>query len=675
MKKLLSMLLAASSMISMTACAQAKESTALKGTKVDEPTETGWEGQAVFPDWDGYVDDTLAMNSMYSFKDYEGQGSVYVTVADGVSSYKMYVNDQEVDTSSMKDAGTYKVDISSAAVNGTNTLQVSNIEPSDAEKAVTVKIPYPTVIDGKLADAGISQDAADMISSIVQSDVDNGFTSAQMAVVKDGKLVYQNCWGALDSYNQDGTAKTDSAAVTNDTLYDLASNTKMYAVNYALQYLVTNKKIDLDTKIADIIGDDFVNDTIEVEYAKQENPSLETNKAWKAELTIRDILRHQAGFPADPQYHNDAFDQTTQKASSGTANVLYSGSDGTEATKQNTLKSICMTPLMYEPGTKTVYSDVDYMLLDFIIEKTVGKDLNTFLKETFWDPMGLKNITYNPLKNGFCKSDCAATELNGNTRDGASNFSGVRKDTIQGEVHDEKAYYAMAGMSGHAGLFANATDLAKLASVMLTGGYGNTSFFSQDIMDTFTAPKKETAANWGLGWWREADDERVWYFGTQSSSDTIGHQGWTGTLTMIDPSRNLAVVYLTNKINSPVTDPSKNANKFDGSSYTSATLGFVPQILSIGMDSSAKVSSQLSALAADMASEKFKLINASKTPVTKDSAIVKAGYSLINVVFKRAEATKSSEDRKYAEDALSLLDADRDSEEIEALQKRITWKK
>lgn len=96
---------------------------------------------------------------------------------------------------------------------------------------------------------------------------------------------------------------------------------------------------------------------------------------------------------------------------------------------------------------------------------------------------------------------------------------------MQGEVHDEKAYYAMGGVSGHAGMFANATDLAKLASVLLTGGYGENKFFTQNVMDMFTAPKNEKAANWGLGWWREVDKQRVWYFGTQSSPDTIGHQG------------------------------------------------------------------------------------------------------------------------------------------------------
>ncbi len=151
--------------------------------------------------------------------------------------------------------------------------------------------------------------------------------------------------------------------------------------------------------------------------------------------------------------------------------------------------------------------------------------------------MGLTHTTYNPLLNGFAANDCAATELNGNTRDGAISFTGVRTVTTQGQVHDEKPITVWAGISGHAGLFSNATELAKLASVMLTGGYGENRYFSRNVMDAFTAPKKEDAANWGLGWWREGDNQRCWYFGTQSSPNTIGHQGWTGTLTMIDPGK------------------------------------------------------------------------------------------------------------------------------------------
>lgn len=628
-----------------------------------------WQAQPVFPAWAGYVDDTLALNSMFTFQHYSGQGTLYIAPEAGVASFALFVNNKPINTAQMAGGGVYAVDISGCTLNGDNTIQVSAVQP--AGKTVQVSIPYPVVIEGTPEQVGLDRDVLEALEQLIQSDVDNGFPSAQMAVVKNGRLVYQNAWGRVNAYLPDGTPNTASPAVTNDTLYDLASNSKMYTANYALQLLVTQGKIDLDSRIVDLLGQSFVDDTIDITFSGYENPGLEVNKQWKSELTLRDILRHQAGFPADPQYHNDAFDQHTQKPAAGVANPLFSGWDGTPATRQATLKAIFKTPLMYKPGTKTVYSDVDYMLLAFVIESVTGQPLDQYLEQNFWAPMGLDHITYNPLLNGFAPNDCAATELNGNTRDGAVHFTGVRTATIQGQVHDEKAFYAMGGISGHAGLFSNAADLAKLASVMLTGGYGQQKFFSRNVIDTFTAPKKENAANWGLGWWREADDGRCWYFGTQSSSGTIGHQGWTGTLTLIDPVENLVVVYLTNKINSPVTNKAANPNKFNGNWYTSSTLGFVAQILYQGLSNRAgNPNAALSALLADMAAGKFQLV-AKAGATSPDHPIVRAGYALVETLFDHAKATHSAADRANAKAALALLDPNRDAAELDKLNRQL----
>lgn len=628
----------------------------------------GWQGEPVFPNWKG-LDDTLAMNHMYTFVGYAGQGTLCVEPESGVTGFNLFVNNRQVNTAAMAAGGVWNVDISGQTINGRNTIQVGGIRPRG--KQVTVRVGYPTVQEGSLQDVGIDRDALELLEQIIQADVNNGFPSAQMAIVKDGKLVYQNAWGRVNAYNPDGTSKTDSPAVTNDTLYDLASNTKMYTANYALQYLVTKGKANLDSRLVDLLGSAFVEDTIDITYNGYENPGLKVNKQWKAELTLRDILRHQAGFPADPQYHNDSFDQCSQKTVPGATNVLFSGWDGSAATRAATLKSIFKTPLMYKPGTKTVYSDVDYMLLAFAIEAITGKGLDAFLKETFWDPMGLTHTTYNPLLNGFAANDCAATELNGNTRDGAISFTGVRTATIQGQVHDEKCYYAMGGISGHAGLFSNATELAKLASVMLTGGYGENRYFSRNVMDAFTAPKKENAANWGLGWWREGDNQRCWYFGTQAPSNTIGHQGWTGTLTMIDPVEDLVVVYLTNKINSPVTDKAANPNKFNGNWYTASTLGFVAQLLYQGLQNhGTDPNNAYSALLEDMAESKFALV-AEGGSVPATHPLVRSGYAVLEAMAAHANSTHSYMDRSYFNDALTLLDDTRDAEELAKLKKML----
>jgi CubicO group peptidase (beta-lactamase class C family) len=597
-----------------------------------------WQVDVTFPDWSGKQIAALAQNSMYSFTGYTGQGELYITPSAGVTSFTLFVNNREVDTSLMTAGATWKVDISGIAKNGTNTVQLSNIEPSENGITVNMKAPYPVVTAGTPESVGISKDSLSMIDAIIQSDVDHGFPGAQLAVIKDGKMVFSKAWGHLDAYNPDNTAKTDSPLSTTDTLYDLASNTKMYSVAYAIQYLVTQGKIRVDDPIMAYIGPKFSEDTIDIHYSGHDDPGLATQKQWKASLTIRDVMSHEAGFPPDPQYNRDKYDQTGH-GDKNAVNVLYCGANGVGDARADTLESICKTPLLFKPRSKSLYSDVDYMLLCFVIEKVTGERLDAFLRDTFWNPMGLTRITYCPLQSGYTMNDCAAEELNGNTRGGIVSFPGIRTATIQGEVHDEEAFYCMGGVSGHAGLFSSAEDLSKLASVMITGGYGSHRFFSRNVIDLFISPVSSDIANMGTGWWREGGNmETVRYFGTDSPSDTVGHQGWTGTMTMIDRKDNLVIVLLTNKINSPVTDINVNPDMFDGNWYTTASLGFVSQILYQGINAGTDPKAADTALLKDMINEKKKAAAQAVTSgytVTENTAIMKSVESLEAVLAAR----------------------------------------
>ena len=645
---------AAGSNVPEASAGESKES--LPVTRADAVPQHSWQYEVSFPDWKGKPDNSLAMNSMVSFEGRHGQGNLYIAPSDGVASFSVYINDHPVDTSEMEAGAVYEIDFSGAAIDGINTIQVTDILPAEDAQKVGVYIPYPTVLEGTLEEAGISEQSISLISDLIESDIEHGFTSAQLSIIRHGRLVYENAWGSLNSYNQDGTPipEEDRKPVTKDTLYDLASVTKMFGVNYALQKLVTDGKLDLDSRVCDYLGPQFYEDTIEIIYTDGVNPDMEVQKEWKKSLTLRDLLRHQGGFPADPRYFNPHLNTEKQEFDPTGTNKLYVGNGGDEETKKATVEGICMTPLMYEPGTKTVYSDVDYMVLGFVIEQVIGTDLDTYIKSAFLEPMGLTHVTYAPLDHGFTPDDCAATELNGNTRDGVVDFPGIRTETLQGTVHDEKAYYSMGGVSGHAGLFANATDLAKLASVMLTGGYGDNRFFSRAVMDAFTGAKKESAANWGLGWWRQGEHQRDWYFGTQASSDTIGHQGWTGTLIMIDPSRDLVVAYLTNKLNTPVTDNKSDPNKFNGNWYTASTLGFVPQILSVGMDSGRDVSGQLLSLVFSMTEDTLKFIPAG---ASADHPSVRSAESLISVYKAMGQKSGSSDIEEKAAVLQEKLDS------------------
>ncbi len=176
LKKATGLILAAALTFSLAAPAAAAGSSSAAGASSGSVTETalpqqGWQAQVTFPDWAGYVDDTLAMNSLYSFDGYADQGELYVTLASGVTSLRLFVNNAEVDTSAMKGGSTYKVDISDLTVNGTNTVQVSAITPSTLEGAVTVSIPYPTVITGLPSDVGMDEGVLGIIDDFIVSEV------------------------------------------------------------------------------------------------------------------------------------------------------------------------------------------------------------------------------------------------------------------------------------------------------------------------------------------------------------------------------------------------------------------------------------------------------------------------------------------------------------------------
>ena len=644
-KKVLSILIILVLMVTSCAICTAEtassEAPALPAVQANGIPAWEWQKTASFPDWKNYTDDTLAMNSMISFRGYHGQGRLMLEVSEETESFSLYVNGVKAELYGM--GGILSVDISEVAADGINTLQVSNIQPLGLTKAVTVYIPYPEVLPGEGETGGIHPLAMKLVEDLIVSDIAWGFPSAQLAVVRNGRTVYENAWGKTNAYTPDGMPTDIAPAVTKDTMYDLASVSKMFSANYAVQKLVTDGILDIDTRIVDILGDAFAEDTLELIYAGNDPvPEQDQQIAWKKALTVRHLLTHQAGFPAGPQYYNPDYDMAKQDWGGSGSNLIYA------ANREDTLKAIFRTPLLYEPDSRTLYSDVDYMLRGFIVEKLTGERLDAYAKKTFYEPLGLEHTTFLPLENGFAAEDCAATELNGNTRDRHVTFSGIREETLQGQVHDEKAWYCMEGVSGHAGLFASASDLARLASVMITGGYGPYRFFSRNVLDLFTAPKSVNSGQWGQGWWRQGDDQRVWYYDTQAGPDTVGHQGWTGTLVMVDPSRDLTIAYLTNKINTPLINES-NLNKFSGNAYTASTLGFVPQILSIGLDEDTDISGQLIDLLADMAAESLKLI---PEGAGEDHPYVKNARSKIAVLKAWAEENGRTDYTAFAKELL-----------------------
>lgn len=627
--------------------------------------QVSWQRTASFPTsipWDN-----LALDNSMSFQSYSGQGKMWISIDSEVTDFRLFFNNHEIDTAPLKPGKAYQIDLSDYAINDINSLIVSSITPASLRGAITIHVPYPEILDAiKTVNGNIDSPMAynsappatsvntvtlttsakaptsvtsvisdttpslstafTAIDRLISAEVARGFPGAQLAVVKDGQLIYQNQWGVI---NTDPTV--DQRKVTSETLYDLGGLTGCIGTTFAIQYLVDQGQLSLDTPIVEIMGDDYATKTILIDYGENNDTplTLAEQQEYKRQLTVRQLLAHQSGLPVGVQYYQPS-------SADGTTNQLYAGRQATlsntdptvDAANVNpasstidstnvsptssksgispvdTWEQICRTPLVYRPGTVTRTSDLDYLILGFIVERVTGQDLNTFFTQTFAEPLGL-SACYNPLDNNFTQSQIAATELSGNTRDNTVTFPGIRAETVWGEVHDEVAYYCMNGIAGHAGIFANATDLAKLGSCMLTGGYGLNKFFNHSTITQFTS--STTKSHFGLGWSRQGDNASyAYYFGASTPDSAFGGVGWTGPLLLIDPVNQLVVAYTTNAINTPIIDAVIDQNIFAGNHYLCDSRGFIPQLIYQNLGST---SVNLTPVLSDMITAKQRLID------------------------------------------------------------------
>jgi len=368
------------------------------------------------------------------------------------------------------------------------------------------------------------------IDTFIESEIDKGFPGAVLLVMKDGKVVKHTAYGYKLKY-ENGIELSNPIAMTEDTLFDLASNTKIYATTLAIIKLVDEGRIHLT---------DPVEKYLPLFKDKETDPIK-----MKKYVTIEHLLNHSSGLPANFKFYDPK-----------SAKDFYS------LDREKTIQYLMEIPLEYEPGTKDVYSDIGFMILGVIIEEVTGQSLDQYVEEKIYAPLGLKRTVFCPLKKGFKKEEIAATELNGNTRDFNIDFPNIRTYTLQGEVHDEKAYYSMGEVAGHAGLFSTAKELGILSQMILNGGkFGDYYLADEETIRTFMEPSAVTSFR-TLGWNRASWEGQENKFGEYAGPDTIGHTGWTGTFTHIDPEKNIIVILLTNKKHSPVTYT--DGGKIDG---------------------------------------------------------------------------------------------------------------
>lgn len=324
------------------------------------------------------------------------------------------------------------------------------------------------------------------LDSIMRAGIAAGAApGASLAVARYGRLVHLEGYGTLDY-------APGSPAVTPSTMYDLASLTKVVATTTAAMILEEEGSLDLSRSVASYL------------------PQFDAPD--KAAITVRMLLTHSGGLEAyAPLY------------------LHYRGRDEYVA-------QINARPLRSAPGTQTVYSDWDMVLLQAVIERITGTTLDEFARRRIFGPLAMPRTQFLPdTSNPAVRSHIAPTAVDT-----------LRGGLLQGTVHDGNAW-ALGGVSGHAGLFSSARDLAAFSQMLLNGGsYGDVRIVSPQTVARWTS-RQGPAASRALGWdTPSAQSSSGRYFSPRS----FGHTGFTGTSIWIDPERGLFVVLLMNRVSS-----------------------------------------------------------------------------------------------------------------------------
>ncbi|CAF1137781.1 unnamed protein product [Adineta ricciae] len=379
----------------------------------------------------------------------------------------------------------------------------------------------------------------DILDKFIEDEIQQGFPGVALSVIQNGKVLKQKVYGYKLKYDDNGTVIDEPQLLALDTMFDMASLTKMYATNYALMHLVHQGKLNVHDPIMKYIP-----------YYRGCNPENECREA----RLIKDLLTHTAGYASSVEFYNP------KKVSAD----LYSQD-------KNKTGEIIETKLGFQrprgDDQIPLYSDIDYILLGLVIEHITGMRIDQYVKSTIYQPLGLTHTLFNPV-NGFNyqKTDFAATELKGNTRNNTIDFPNVRRYVLQGQVHDEKSFYSMNGLSGHAGLFSNLHDMTILTQVMLNNGtYGNVQFWNETVQELFLTPYSRDPT-YGLGWRLNYNQTLSW-FGLHAAKEAYGHTGWTGTCTVIDPKCSIAIILLTNKRHTPCINGTFDGEKYETGKY------------------------------------------------------------------------------------------------------------
>ena len=399
-------------------------------------------------------------------------------------------------------------------------------------------------------DIGMRSSCLNRIDSIVRDGIlSRAFPGCRVLVLKDGKPWYDKCFG---NYTYEAVQK-----VNPNTMYDLASLSKTTGTLLAIMKLYDTGKLKLNDKVSYYLN--FLNGT------------------GKKDLTINELLFHESGFPASLPFYRLATEKNTTPSflasSKTTSNIVRMGGYKlpnavlkykedwvskipSEGFTSQVSDSFYINNRFHKAAMQLIadahlnskaycYSDLNFILLKEIVETITGTTLDVFLEKEFFTPMKLEHMDYLPLRTHKIE-EIAPTEK--------TDF--LRKGVIRGYVQDPDAAF-FGGISGNAGLFASAMDVAKVYQMILNQGeIDGQRYISKETCRLFTTTTS-TSGRRGLGYDKpNPANPKHSPCSPSTPKYTYGHTGYTGTCCWVDPVNNLIYVFLSNR-----TYPNEGANK------------------------------------------------------------------------------------------------------------------
>ncbi len=423
-----------------------------------------------------------------------------------------------------------------------NTTQLAAVELLEGKFDPKGKLPVTVCANLQLGDGivynqflplatpeslGLNSESLNKIDSLVKSAIAKGaMPGCVVLVTRNGKVAYKKAFGYTNFDRKE--------PINADMLYDLASVTKVSATTVSMMKLYEQGKVDLQKTLGDYLP-----------WVKGSD---------KASLTLKNILLHQAGLNPfipfyravidtvtgipNPAYFSNKKDPTHQFRA---AENLYVRNDYEDSLYQRIVKS-----KLTETG-HYIYSDNDFIFLGKIVETVSGIPLNDYARINFYEPLQMTTTGFKPREN-IPLGNIVPTEEEKH----------FRRQLIRGDVHDEGAAM-FGGVAGHAGLFSNAYDLAKLYQMLLNGGELNgIRLLKKETIDLFTAYNSSVSRR-GLGFDKPEKDNasrKDPYPSASVSPETFGHTGFTGTCVWVDPKQNLIYIFLSNRV-TPTRDNNK----------------------------------------------------------------------------------------------------------------------